>query len=64
MQSPHVRVVSNDGISKHKGVCKKRLGVCDHRHCGSHLFAASWNVCSLVECVGDARICGVSKMAT
>ena len=25
------------------------------------MFAASWNVRSLVECVGDARICGVSK---
>ena len=32
-------------------------------HCGNHLFAASWNVRCLVECVGDARICVVSKMA-
>ena len=27
------------------------------------MFAALWNVHSLVECVGDARICGVSKIA-
>ena len=43
--------------------CKKRSGVYDHYHCGDYLFAASRNVHSLVECVGDARTCGVSKMA-
>ena len=43
--------------------CKKHCNVYDHRHCGNYLFAASWNVHSLVECVGDARICGVSKIA-
>ena len=41
-------------------VCKKS-GVFDLRHCRESLFVASWNVHSLVECAGDARICGVSK---
>ena len=36
-------------------------GTYDLHHCRDCLFAASWNVCSLVECVGDARICGISK---
>ena len=42
--------------------CNKHCGDYDHRHCGNYLFAASLNARSLVEFVGDARICGVSKM--
>ena len=63
MQSPHLGVASHDGISKHKRVCKKHHGDYDCYHCGNYLFAASWNVRSLMEFVDDARICGVSKMA-
>ena len=47
----------------HKRVRKKHLGVYDSCHCGKYLFAVSWNVHSVVECVGDAGISGVSKMA-
>ena len=56
----HLGVVSHGGIFQQKRVCKKG-GVFDLRHCRESLFVASWNVHSLVECVGDARICGVSK---
>ena len=44
MQLLHLDVVSHDGVSKHKRVCKKRCGVYDHYHCGYYLFDASWNV--------------------
>ena len=56
MQLSHLGVVSHDDISKQKGVCKKCSSVCDCHHRGDYLFAALWNVHSLVECVSDARI--------
>jgi len=60
VQSTHLGVVSHDGNFQQNRVCKKG-GVFDLRHCRESLFVALWNVCSLVECVGDARRCGVSK---
>ena len=54
---------SHDGISQHKSVCKKYSGVCGFLHSRDSLFAATWSIHSLVECVGNAKICGVSRVA-
>jgi len=38
--------------------------VCVYDHCrySTCLSAVPWNMCSLVECVSDARLCGVRKL--
>lgn len=61
LQSLHLGIASCDGISYHMQVCKKHNGVCDFHHSGNYLFAEMWNIYSLVECVDDARIFGVSR---
>ena len=53
--------VSHDVVTQHKKVCKQRSATYHLRCCGDPLFVATRNVRSLVECVGDARICCVTK---
>jgi len=60
VQSTHLGFASHDGDFQPNRVCKKG-GVFDLRHWRESLFVASWNIHSLVEFVGDARICGVGK---
>ena len=65
MQSPHLMMrAMMVYLSTRKRVCKKHHSVYDSHHCENYLFAASWKAHSLVECVDDARICSVSKMAS